>query len=176
MRNFEEIEKELGLKKFLSSSLGTLYFVPSSLGSKRVIVRRFDNKLPSRYTQAYVALIKACDDFVKSDLELSKFIQIELPFEEGIDFYARTHHTYTTSTASYVEEHNPPKEPDEIITIRELLEDALSKYGGTNRENIIKHVLERSLLEPSSKTYFNDVGNSLIVVEPKIDLDDVLNW
>ena len=175
MRSFLDIESELGLRKFLSSELGTLYFVPSSPGSPRVIVRYFDSKLKPKSIANFAHMLKFCQDWVAEFPLLSDLVRVEQPLEIGIDFISRNHHTYYTSTDSYVEEHNPVEAPPELEIMREIVLESMKSVGDEKVE-LIKKVMKRSLLEPTNKTYFNSSEMKFIVVEPKFLASEVESW
>jgi hypothetical protein len=175
VRNFSEIEEELGLKKYLESEMGTLYFVPSSPGSKRVIVRRFDNILSPEYVNTFAEMLQACQQWVESSSTLNEFVRVEQPLEVGTDFISRTHHTYITSTDSYAEEHNPAEEPPELKQMRSIVRLLILDTSDHNLK-IIQSVMSRSLIDPSTKTYLSDDEMKFIVVEPKFYADDVKSW
>lgn len=175
MRNFLEIEKELELRKFLESDLGTLYFVPSAPKSKRIIVRRFDNLLPPKYVSVFAEMLKACQQWVENSPDLNKIVRVEQPIEVGIDFISRAHHTYFTSTDSYIEEHNPPEPPPELEKMRSIVRSLLLDVADANLE-IIQSAMQRSLVDPTAKTYLNDNEKKFIVVEPKFSVSDVESW
>jgi hypothetical protein len=175
MRAFAEIERELGLKHFLASPLGTLYFVPYAPGGPRVIVRRFDGQLPPVFAGPYADLIRAAQEWVEGRPELERLIRIERPTEVGADFVARPHHTYYTSIDAYTEWDDPPKRPPELKRMRQALRAALAQPADEGEE-ILGRVLARSLLEPTGKTYFHEGEGRFIVVEPKLTREDVERW
>jgi hypothetical protein len=175
MRYFSEIEEELGLMRFLESELGTLYFVPSSPGSQRVIVRRFDNLLSPEYVNTFSEVLQACQQWVESSSSLNQFVRVEQPLEVGADFMSRVHHTYIASTDSYAEERNPPEEPPELEQMRSIVRSLIMDTYDHNLK-ITQSVMTRSLIEPSTKTYLNDDEKKFIVVEPAFCVDDVKSW
>jgi hypothetical protein len=175
VRYFSEIEEELGLMKFLESELGTLYFVPSSPGSQRVIVRRFDNLLSPEYVNTFAEVLQACQEWVESSSSLNQFVRVEQSLEVGADFISRVHHTYIASTDSYAEEHNPPEEPPELEQMRSIVRSLIMDTYD-HKLKIIQSVMTRSLIEPSTKTYLNDDEMKFIVVEPAFCVDDVKSW
>jgi hypothetical protein len=175
VRYFSEIKEELRLKQFLESELGTLYFVPSSPGSKRVIVRRFDSLLSPEYVNTFAEMLRACQQWVEGSSSLNQFVRVEQPLEVGADFISRKHHTYVASTDSYAEEYNPPEEPPELEKMRSIVRFLIMNSSDQNLK-IILSVMARSLIEPSTKTYLNDDEMKFIVVEPKFCVDDVKSW
>lgn len=54
-----KIRQVLGLKRFLSGPLGTMYYIPYAPGQEQVNVRHFDGALPPRFVNAYADLIGA---------------------------------------------------------------------------------------------------------------------
>lgn len=175
MRTFNEIAEELGLKKFLASRCGTLHFVPSAKGSQRVIVRHFDRDLPASMITSYVELIRRCKLWIEGRPELARLIKIDEPFEVGQDFYARTHHTYYISLSSYTTDEDAPEPPPELAEMHLELQNAFSSHPDS-KDRIVEQILRRSLLEPSTKTWFAEDIEKFIVVEPRILPEDVWAW
>lgn len=175
MRTFTDIERDLGLKRFLASQLGTLYFVPFAPEAPRVIVRRFDRDLDPALIGAYVDLVGAAQEWVERRPELERLVRIEQPTEVGADFVARPHHTYYTSTYAYEEWDDPPEPPHELGVMRAALRSALAEPHD-DRDRILGRVLARSLLEPTGKTVFDEGEGRFVVVEPKLTREDVESW
>jgi hypothetical protein len=175
MREFSDVQRELGLQKFLASPLGTLYFVPSAPGSPRVIVRHFDGELAPELVPAYADLVRATQEWVERRPELAELIRVEQPTEVGTDFVARPHHTYGTSIDAYEEWEDPPQPPPELDRMRRALREAL-EGPGDEKEAIVGRALARSLLEPTGKTYFKESEGRFVVVEPKVTREDVERW
>jgi hypothetical protein len=180
MREFAAIQRELGLKKFLDSSLGTLYFVPFAPGAPRVIVRHFDSEIPPTLVKPFADLVRAAQQWIEHRPELARLVRVEQPIEVGRDFIARKHHTYYTSTAAYEDWEDPPAPPEELEQMRHTFRTAMGRSVDP-RDAIIEAVLKRSLLEPTGKTYFGTSDKSesegqFIVVEPKLTHEDVERW
>ncbi|MDB5346836.1 MAG: hypothetical protein JWP89_5213 [Schlesneria sp.] len=180
MRTFDELKEQLGLKKFLDSSLGTLYFVPCAQGSPRIMARHFDGVLPASLIEAYVELVTAAQRWVKERPAINHIVKVEVPIEVGPDFVARAHHTYYNSTASYDGAEDSPEPPEELEQIRATFISATGR-ANSPKDRIVETVLRRSLLGSTGKTYLggsatdNDKGQ-LIVVEPKITKEDLVAW
>jgi hypothetical protein len=175
MRTFENISKELGLKKFVFSETGTLYFVPAGEGTPRVIVRYFNGTIPAADVMAFARLILALGKWVELRPELARFVRIEQPIEVGYDFIARPHHTYYNSIYSYSQQEDPPEPPEELEEMQAIFRRMIGKTSDP-AERIIEEILSRSLLEPTSKTYFSDEEGKFIVVDPKITREDLERW
>jgi hypothetical protein len=180
MREFADIQRDLGLKKFLDSPLGTLYFVPFAPGAPRVIVRHFDSELPPTLVEPFADLVRAAQQWIEHRPELARLVRVEQPVEVGGDFVARKHHTYYTSTDAYVEWEDPPEPPEEFEQMRSAFRAAVGESADP-KDAIIETVLARSLLEPTGKTYFgesdkNESEGQFIVVEPKLTREDVERW
>lgn len=174
MRKFTEIQHELGLKKFLASPLGTLYFVPFAPGFPRVMVRHFDNELTSTLVKPFAELVQASQNWLERRPELARLVKVEQPIEVGHDFIARPYHMYYTSTDAYVDWEDPPEPPEELEKMRSALRAEIGQSDDP-RDAIIEAVLARSLLKPTGKTYFGD-DDQFIVVEPKVTREDLECW
>lgn len=175
MRTFDNISSELGLKKFIFSETGTLYFVPSGVGKPRVMVRHFNGTIPPIAIPAYAALIRDIGKWVELRPELARLVRIEQPIEVGQDFIARPHHTYYTSIYSYSRQEDEPEPPDELKEMQAIFRQLIGKSSDP-AERIIEEILSRSLLEPTRKTYFSDEEGKFIVVDPKITREDLENY
>ena len=177
MRNFNEIQKELELKKFLDSPLGTLYFVPYALGKPRIIVRYFDGELPPYMTGTFASLTKATQEWLDEHTYVGRFVRIAQPIEIGADFIAREHFTYYTSTESYVDygDELPAESPVELMEMRDVFRNEY-KRDSDEKESIVKDVLARSLLEPTGKTYFREDERRFIIVELKPTKFELERW
>lgn len=81
MRDFTHVQQNLGLKKFLASVLGTLYYVPSAPGPARIMVRHFDRDVPPARIEAYVDLVRSIQGWIADHAELERLIRVEQPLE-----------------------------------------------------------------------------------------------
>ncbi len=176
MRAFADIRQSWGLKKFLASELGTLYFVPAtgSPGSRRVIVHHFDRALSPSLARPYADLIVATARWVRQRPELDELIRVLEPEEVGLDFVARKHLTYYNSLDIYDLPDAGVEEPPELDEVQRRLRVATAEPTG-ERDAVIGRILVRSL-EPTGKTYFDEIEGRFIVVEPKLTREDVESW
>lgn len=175
MRDFVDIQQALGLKKFLGSPLGTLYFVPVAPDAPRLMVRHFDRELPVALVEPFAELMRTAQEWIERHPALSRLVRVEQPIEVGRDFIARTHHTYYTSTDAYVDWEDPPEPPEELEQMRSAFRAAVGRSADP-RDAIIEAVLARSLLEPTGKTFFDEEEGRFIVVEPKPAREDLERW
>lgn len=172
MRSFNEIEKSLFLKKFLSSNLGTLFFTsretPSSL-----MVRYFDSALDPKYLSSYAEMVQACQIWIEKFPKLSSLARVEQPVEVGKDFIARPFHVYLTSTETYAQDENPTEAPEELKLMRDIFCESI-KLKGDLKDELMKSILARNLLQPSFKTYFD--GKKFIIIEPSFKAEEIKIW
>src|SRR5207249_572651 len=91
------------------------------------------------------------------------------------DFVARPYHIYHGSMRAYVEWEDPPEPPEELEKMRGFFRGAIGEPAKP-RDVIVETVLARTLLEPTGKTYFDEIKRRFIVVEPKLISDDVQHW
>src|SRR5215510_5897210 len=153
MRNFAEIFHTAGLKKFLESRSGTLYF-DAERPTPTMIVRYFDRDLPPSLVRPFAELNAAAQRWLAAHPEVARYVRLEPPIEIGEDFVARPHHVYYQSLRSYDEpdEDDPVDPPDELAAMRPAVRAALG-HPKDEREQIVEAVLARSLLGPTGKTY-----------------------
>ncbi len=174
MRNFDDIRREPGLKKYSDSPLGTMYMVLDSRGVARLIIRHFDRDLSPDLAKSFVDLLHAAQEWIARHPSVATSVIVVQPAEVGSDFVARPFHIYS-STKAYVDWDDPPEVPPELEQVRQ----ALRREMGTStdsRDTIVETVLARSLLEPASGTYFNEDDGQFIVVELALTPDDVKLW
>ena len=175
MRKFNEIQQELGLKEFLLTSLGTLYYIPSAPGTPRVRVRYFDSDPLIVLVKPFVDIVQATQEWIEHRPKLASLVKVEQPIEVGYDFIARLHHIYCTSTETYVNWDNPPEPPEELEQMRTIFRKEIGKSNNP-KDILIETVLAKSLLEPSYKTYFAERKGQFIVVELELTPEYIQQW
>jgi hypothetical protein len=177
MRQFDDIQHELGLKFFLESDNGDLYFVPMAPGVRRLIVRRFDRDLPPTLIPAYVDISAAAQAWLETDRDLVKLVRVEQPTEVGSDFIARPHHL-GNSLRSFLDtdpEDAPPEPPDELALMQARFR-ARAASAAEPREALLISILARSILEPTAKTLYSYQEGRFIVVDLKPTRADLDRW
>jgi hypothetical protein len=175
MREFVDLNRESELKKFLDSQLGTLYIIRDASGVPRLMVRHFDRGLLPTLVKPFAELIEAVYMWIEAYPELARLIRVERPVEVGFDFIARPFHIYYGSLRAYTDWEDPPEPPEELELMRNAFRAAIGK-STEGRDAVIEAVLARSLLEPTSKTYFDESKRQFFVVEPKLTSEDVELW
>lgn len=176
MSEFQKIKEKRGLKRFLGSDLGTMYFNPNVLPQNDVIVRHFDSKLQYKHLASYVQLYNEIVEFM-NDSSLVKFVEIFPLIEVGEDYVSRPFHSYDFATSDYFDE----EVGDDFIP-RELMDEirkhveALQLKTESAKQQLVMKVIYNSLVAPSNKTYFNNSSNKMIVVEPTIKVEDIIEW
>ena len=177
MRAFVDIERELGLIKLTDSVNGTLYCVPVAPGAPRLIVRRFDGELDPTVVPLYVDLLAAAQSWVAADPELAAVVQVEPLGEVGRDFTARRH-VQATSLAAFMEtdpEEDPPEPPPELTTMQAQFRTR-SDMATDPRELLLTTILARSILEPSSKTFYDFGLEKMVIADLKPTRDELERW
>jgi hypothetical protein len=178
MREFKDIYRDAGLKKFLESSLGTLYAVPVTRENprpRRLMVRHFDSKLPVALVGTFADLVRATQSWVERHPQLERLVRVLQPIEVGKDFIAREYLVYYTSTSTYVESEDPPEPPPELEEMRDIFRGIIGTSADP-KDVIIESVLARSLLEPSAKTVFTEDEGKFLVIEPKPTREELERW
>lgn len=169
LRLFDDVAQERGLKKFLASDVGTLYY-GSNAG--RVIVRKFAS--PS-VAKMYGEIIDGFFAWACKSPVLSGTILI-LPMQElGIDFLLRDHQIYT-STAELRDEESSIEMPDAFFQKIRSVEAVLNTGVATEKESVFRNIMKNSVVNPSGKTYFDFSSQQFVIVEPKITLGDLESW
>jgi hypothetical protein len=68
--------------------------------------------------------------------------------------------------------------PPELDEMRKAVRAAMSRDGADldrDGQAVVERVVTASLLEPTGRTYFDEI-DLFVVVEPKIDAADVRDW
>ena len=176
-RFFKELQKELNLKRFLGSELGTLYFVPHSSGKEDVIVRHFDQKLQPQMIRSYSDIVNSVSNWVDENQSLNKIVRVEKIKEFGHDYTLRQHYVYYVSLVDYYDQEQSIPIPEQLSHMQSILNQELNQKGDEGHKlNIIKKVLKNSLHKKKKKTFFDGKEDKFIVVEPKILVEDVIDW
>jgi hypothetical protein len=170
-----EVYKALDLEEFLDSAKGTLYCGPSGPRVPEIMVRHFDGYFSADLVQPFVGITEAVREWINARPDIAKFVILETLTEVGADFVSRPFHVYQTSLSIYEDRIDRSEVPEEIEQMREALKRELGK-SKDERDKIIEKVLERSLLEPASKTYFNWDLRRFWIVELSLIRDDLQRW
>jgi hypothetical protein len=176
MRTFSELATVYNLREFLASPNGTLYFNPGAHVSSEtsLVVRRFNCDLPTDLVQAYAHLTLAAQQWLDSHPDIAALVRIEQPLEIGRDFIARRHHVYQTSIRSY-DDIDGPLPPSELWELQErFCRNARNTI--TRPDHLIIIALARSILEPSGKTFFDDSEERFIIVDLKLEKEELEWW
>jgi hypothetical protein len=179
MLSFADIQQSRGLKRFISSALGTLYRTPTNQPPIQV-VRHFDSELSPAMIPVYVDVIRAIGEWVAQHPMVSRWIQVNQPLEVGLDYVMRGWEIYYYSLNTYdtpaAEDEDQIPIPDEVESMRRVVRDALSMATDDERSRILTAIIERSLLGPSGKTYLAQDDGPFVVVEPKVTADEIRRW
>jgi hypothetical protein len=175
MRDFADLQHEAGLEKFLDSPLGSLFVISDTRGWPLHMVRHFDRDLRPELISHYVELVKETAEWIAGRPELARLVRVEQPTEIGRDFVTRPYYVYYTSTRSYESPGDPPDSPRQLEEMRRAVRAAIAAPSNKKNE-LVARVLARSLLDPTSKTSFDEREGRFIVVEPKLTADDVEEW
>ncbi len=176
MSVFQEIKEKRGLKRFLGSDLGTMYFNPDLLPQNDIIVRHFDSKLGSKDLTSYVKLYNKVILLINNS-SLINFVDIFPLVEVGHDYVSRPFHIYDFPTSAYFDE----EVRDDFIPQKLMHEirnhvEALKSATVSAKQQLVMKVIYNSLVAPSNKTYFNSPSNKMVLVEPTIKVEDIIEW
>lgn len=173
--SFADVASRLGLKRFLTSTPGTLYFDPADVGENRLLYRAFETQPPG-FADTYAEVAAAVVAWVAARPRLAELIEIIPPAQVGPDYIARPHHAYYVSTRTYAHPEDGVPAPAELAEMRERLAADLGEIAPGMRSQVLARVLGRTLLEPSGRVSFDDSRRLFVVVEPKITSGDVADW
>jgi hypothetical protein len=180
MRSFAEVEGELGLKRFLASPMGTLYFGGHTGRAPRLMVRRFDAEAPPALAPAYAEIVEYAHGWLEERPHLARLVRVVPPIEVGSDFVARDFHVYDARTSAYSDSDHPMEPPEELNQMRGIFREEAGR-SDDRRDRIVERVLARSILEPSGKTYPDEArdgsgGIQFVIVDLKLTLQDLEEW
>jgi hypothetical protein len=178
MRYFEDIAHQLGLKHFLASPSGTLYFVPRPASDDAAtMVRRFDGALPPSSIPAYIDLARAAQAWIERHSTLAARVRVDQPIEAGADFVARRHHYYHVSLSSYDDPDDDASlpTPDELRALRAAF-TAVRGQSTDERDRLIEEVLARGILPATAKTFFEPAEDRFVIVELTPTADELIRW
>ena len=169
MRTFNEFAQDRAIKKYLTSSIGVLFYGADNAG--RIIVRKFPS---GSVANIYVEIFYAVKKWIDERRDICGIVDMLLPFEIGMDFVAREYQIYT-STDELLDEERDINLPSEFFSQQRVIKNALVGSGGS-RNKVVEHVIQNSFLEPTGKTYFDFSQNKFVIVEPKILPIDIELW
>lgn len=173
--SFADVASRLGLRRFLASDPGTLYFDPADVGVNRLLYRAFETQPPG-FAATYAEVVGAVVDWVATRPRLAELIEIIPTVQVGLDYIARPHRTYYVSTDTYAHPEDGVQAPPELAAMRDRLATDLIEMTPGIQGQVLAHVLRRTLLEPSGRVYFDDNRRLFVVVEPKVTSGDVADW
>lgn len=175
MRTFLDIQRELGLRRLLPSAHGNLYRGLPGTHFPRLLVRRFDGELSPSMIPVYVDLHAAAQAWINADPELANLARVEQPAEVGEDFIARSYvdGTHLNAYLAWPPEDDPPEPPDELAPMQARFRARLPR---DEREELLKTILARSLLEPTSKTHYIPAEERFVVADLKPTRAELERW
>jgi hypothetical protein len=184
MRDFETARTDLGLVPFLDSALGSLYLRPPSPDRPALVVRHLEGAQTGR-AAALAGLLGAAQRWVEGHHEVARLLRVEQAVEVGVDFVARPHHVYYTSTRAYVrtndpdadeeDDEDPPEPPPELDALRRAFAQAAGE-NATEMERLLVGVLARSVMDATGKTYFHEREGRFIAVDLSPRPDELDRW
>ena len=176
MREFSDIEKKYQLRPFLRGRRGYLYVFKSSPSQvwHDMVIRHFNGELKPEFTRDFAEIVEEIHQWVSSKKLLHKYVEVELVREVGEDFIILPYHK-TYSSLYVMEEWEDDLIPEELHIMRKIFRSEIGNPGN-EKEEIIEEILVRSLLEPSGKTWFNDLISIFIISEPRIKQEHLEKW
>lgn len=179
MKTFEELSKEIELVLAFSSKKGTMY-VPKNEPRPKQLIRHFDgDDFTIDLLPAFVDLIDALLQWIQQYPELKQYIKFEGITEYGEDFIIRPFHIILSNRLLDYDRNVGRKQgykfPKPLKQIRAIIEEYLKKMS-TPKEEILAAVLRKSIIESAKKTIYDIRYNELIIIEPSIKKEDLVNW
>ncbi len=179
MRNFRQIKTEFnllgprGTQDFLGEKYEIRYYDTTNLR----IFKYFEGVLTSEQVKLYADIIISLSEWLEKG-GLEEYVFVENPSEIGLDFIAIPSSDHVFFKATQVL-YSGEKSQDVKNAYQQALapiEQAYKKMEDKPKQMILKGIIERSILNPSWETYYNKKWNKIVVVEPNILIEDVLNW
>ncbi len=182
MKTFEEFKKNVNLKRYIGSTLGTMYFEPDLPRDKDYIIRHLDAELTEELLPVYLQLYEAVKQWIETNSTMKEYLFMPELIEVGKDYIIRPFYVYIKSVRSYFDE-DDSIEPSQryFEMIRDFSIEMLNVYVEDEdvyptKTTVIKRVLRNSLFGASGKTILDDRNNGYIIVEPKIYVSDLEQW
>lgn len=173
---FEQIRKDLFLEKLCDSALGTLHYsLESTVNGQHVVARHFDGELPPQTAVGYADIVRVLGNWLGVTPEVAQLVEFLPTVSDGADFVAMPYREYRESLASY-ERPDCPQPPPELERMRAAVRAALVPFTDAPVDRSLAAVIQRTLLEPSGKTYFDAETRRFVVVDPKVTREAVVTW
>lgn len=173
MQKFSDVKKKYQLKIFLRSRRGYMYvFKPAS--QDKMVIRHFNGELKPKYTQVFAEIVDRLNQWVTSHNMLTEYVEVEPVREVGEDFIILPFRKNYSSLGA-IDQWDDDLIPEELEIMRNILRSEIGNPGN-EKEKIIEEILVRSLLEPSGKTYHNDLINKFVIIEPRITQEHLEKW
>jgi hypothetical protein len=185
MKTFEELKKEITLKIYIESELGTMYTQKEASILDKSIIRHFDSEVTPEFIPLYVHLYKEVQNWIESRPSINEFVFMPNLIETGKDYIIRPFYVIFISNDRYIDGYEPIAPPANYYGMinnisyelsNELPEDYDEENYIYNEENIIHRIIRKSLLGCTTKTFYDDDLEKFIIVEPKISLTDLEEW
>lgn len=172
VREFSEIQQQLGLARFMATPVSSLHYVPAGPNAPMIMVRHFHTELmPPSLVGPCARLGAAFADWVACRPFVTAAVSVPQPLEVGTDFISRTFFSFGTATDAYDAGSVDP--PPELAWMRDAVSDALGATPGT-RAALLETIVARCLLQPSAKVFLDD--GKFVVIEPHVSPEDLRRW
>ena len=173
IKTFETLKNERQLKRYLGSPYGTLYYPLDEQQGNRTMVRHFDSDLPSEFIAEYIELYGLVKQWVDSNPNVNEIVFITDLVSAGEDYIVRSFYPYHIAIEDYFE-----GESSEIPELfKQMQKVVLGEFNNSlKNNNVLRRIIENSLLKPNGKSYYNNSVQKIIIAEPKITGQDLEEW
>ncbi len=174
MKTFDQLKQRHRLELLCQSTNGTLYLQYDERTIPRYTVLYLDGRVPPRLGRRLAELTHAMNSWLVK-YGLGGLVSVDQPLEVQQDFLVWPFHRYFKPIQFWDEpDEEPPPELPELPVMREAVVAALD--SDANPDTVVHGALRRSLLGPSSQTYFDMDVEQFVVVEPLADADELDSW
>lgn len=175
METFAERQQRHRVERLCQSTNGTVYFQYDDRAVPRYVIRHLDGRLPPRLGKRVAQLAYAMSTWLAQH-GLSKQVWVDQPIEVQQDFVVWPFHLDFEPIRFWDE----PDGSDDLPPLPELPEMrnavAVALRSDTNPDVVVHGAVRRSLLGPSSLTYYDLDVERFVVVEPVVDADELDAW
>lgn len=175
METFARRKQRYRIERLCPSINGTLYFQYDERTVPRYTILHLDGPVPARLGVRLAQLVHAMNGWLTRH-GLGEQVSVDQPVEVQEDFVVWPFHLSFNPIQWWDEpddEWHLPELP-ELPEMREAVAAALR--SDASPDAVVHGALRRSLLGPSSLTYFDLDLARFVVVEPLVDADELEAW
>ena len=188
-KKLEEIKSQINLiLSYKPVILGRIYITALNDSNGDILYRSFEGILSKKEVLIYAEIVEGFIDWVLSS-NLTDHIYVEEPQFIGDNYLELPYadHRYFRSIVGIKDEIEEFEEEGKFDTeLHKWMEGYNDKFermrgfydnlADKGKEKVLKDVIQRSVFQASETTYYDDEEQRIIVLDPKIEMKDILAW